>query len=714
MNGLRHLVIDFWRQRFLQREDREHEQALIRPIVGAMVLIYFFGVVLFEEISEKYVNANFFYMLIGYQVASIALIFQIVFYPAPSPARRIVSIILDIGAVTFFFFYADVYAFPLYFLYLWIIFGYGFRFGTRYFFYALVPSLAGFGAMIFFLPYWENNLFLGIGLWSAMLLVSIYVNALLARLNKALTIAESANQAKRFFISSVSHELRTPLNALIGMSDLLRTTDLDKDQAEMVRNLYNASHMMLSLIEDVLDFSKIEAGKIVIENTTFNLHELLCNTTDMFRLQAAERGLDFILDAPANLPGLLKGDPYHLRQVLINLLSNALKFTENGRVIVRVAQLTYFEARCRLRFEVEDTGIGIPASVHEKIFESFTQASEATTRHYGGTGLGMTISRQLVNLMGGQLLVKSEVGSGSTFWFDLNFDGSAVAPALSDIGQDDLLSVDRTASPASQRKYHILIAEDNATNRMVIEKILRREGHACTLVQNGEEALQHLEREPYDLLILDMNMPVMNGIEAAKAYLFMTPREKRVPIIMFSANVTQEMRMDCIAAGVNAFLPKPIQVDQFLLTLNRLIEAHDLAWTAQQPNLKASGTSMPVEDNHGILDYAVLAELGLIGQDKNFVDILLTGFMTDNRMLIETLEGELPALDQIRFHDVLHALKGSSVSIGAIGLAEQCSKYEKMTSADMRNESQVAVGEIRKAFDSLCTEIVVYKNIVLQ
>ena len=253
----------------------------------------------------------------------------------------------------------------------------------------------------------------------------------------------------------------------------------------------------------------------------------------------------------------------------------------------------------------------------------------------------MTISRQLVNLMGGQLLVKSEVGSGSTFWFDLNFDGSVVAPALSDIGQGDLLSVDRTASPASQRKYHILIAEDNATNRMVIEKILRREGHDCTLVENGEEALQHLEREHYDLLILDMNMPVMNGIEAAKAYLFMTPREKRVPIIMFSANVTQEMRMDCIAAGVNAFLPKPIQVDQFLLTLNRLIEAHDLAWVAQQSNLKASGTSMPVEDNHGILDYAVLAELGLLGQDKNFVDILLTGFMTDNKMLIETLEGEL-------------------------------------------------------------------------
>ncbi|MGZ3160020.1 MAG: ATP-binding protein, partial [Burkholderiaceae bacterium] len=708
-----------FRRRFEGRQDSEHEQAFIRLAIGSLVCLYFLIIALRGDLPGKVVNLSFVWVMLGFIAASIALICHIGFHPRIFPLRRLLAAALDSGAVTYFFFNAAEHALPLYFLYLWIIFGYGFRYGRKYLLFILVLSLIGFGAAISILPYWANNLFLGVGLWVGMLFVSLYVNKLVGRLTAALEHAEAANQAKRSFISSVSHELRTPLNAIIGMADLLRSTTLNADQADMVRSMDNASHLMLSLIEDVLDFSKIEAGKLVIENVEFDLHRLINSTIGIFKYQANARGLTLLAKIAPDVPFALRGDPHHLRQVLVNLLANAVKFTEKGHIILRIELILDATHVAQLRFAVEDTGIGISDEAKAKVFESFTQADDSTTRRYGGTGLGTTISKQLVELMGGKLGLHSTLGIGSTFWFELYLqkqeniseqqtftdlrtlligfddeeacaigvmletwgvtsqtasnlneaiqileaasasgkpfqlallDGWRVRIAkqehdsattffqrtvcelqraahnselsvilcgasvltdrdgrqlIEESGLSSLLNVpvenkllfnaihavdasradsrSFTVVPINQapalqqtsrplKRLSVLVAEDNLTNQKVISKILERAGHQCILVNNGEEALDQLEVQDFDVIVLDMNMPLMTGVEAAKAYRFMHPsKAERVPIVMLSADVTTEAKQEAIDAGINEFLPKPIQVTQFLETLNRLV-----------------------------------------------------------------------------------------------------------------------------------------------
>lgn len=822
-------------------------------IIGMLVLAYSLIFLLSEDSYGSHWATNFVWVMSAFIAAAITLIVHIAVDPQVSPARRIFSTVLDIATVTYFFFYANEYALPLYFFYLWITFGYGFRFGTRYLLFALALSLAGFGAAIFTLPYWADHRFLGIGLWVGMLVVSLYVNTLVSRLTAALEHAEQANQAKRRFISSVSHELRTPLNAIIGMADLLHSTTLTGDQADMVRSMDNASHVMLSLIEDVLDFSKIEAGKFVIENTEFDLHQLINSTIDIFKYQASERGLSLVIGIDPGVPYRLWGDPHHLRQVLVNLLSNAIKFTEKGQVVLRIATLNDAAETALLRFEVADTGIGISPEVQAKVFDIFTQADESIARRYGGTGLGTTIAKQLVDLMGGRLGLQSELGAGSVFWFELEmkkqlgpadrnvFDGmhallvgfdkevaadttailhacgivcelaDHLASALEKLrmadhggkpcrialfseglvqtgrlagqpdhmllrqsvdllkkaAQSDLSVVlcrkrdagapigrtmaeqaglsatldfpvetqwllnavhaakaamdrpaqvqaggkDRSDNGTKQTHYTILVAEDNPTNSKVIEKILERAGYRCTLVCNGEEALDLLGQQDFNAIILDMNMPVMNGPEAVKAYRFMRPSDTRAPIIMFSANVTKEARDECLRAGVDAFLPKPIQVSLFLETLARLIEKFEGSQKERLPYRTPSVIPILAQPSGGeiILNYATLAELENIGQDRAFVEGLLAGFIQDNRMLVERLEGSLLLFRFEEFKEILHAIKGSSVSIGAVSLRETCQRFEKMTHGELRRDAPQILTIVKSAFSQLCEALDYYR-----
>src|SRR5207253_6727136 len=244
---------------------------------------------------------------------------------------------------------------------------------------------------------------LGIGLLIGLIAVSLYVLSLVRRMFDALARAEAANLAKRRFISMVSHELRTPLNAIIGMADLLRDTSLNREQADMLQTLRGSSRILLGLIEDVLDFSKIEAGKLLLEKTDFDLHALVNSTCRMLAAQAATRGIEFVVSIMPEVPPAVRGDPYHLRQILINLAGNAVKFTERGSVTVHVSAQSEAESSVRLKFSIRDTGIGIPPEAHARIFDSFAQADQSTTRRFGGTGLGTTIAKQLVGLMGGEI-----------------------------------------------------------------------------------------------------------------------------------------------------------------------------------------------------------------------------------------------------------------------------------------------------------------------
>ena len=328
----------------------------------------------------------------------------------------------DVGTLTWCMAFLDERAAPLFLVYVWVTLANGFRFGARHLIDALVLSVLGFSLVLWISDFWQAHLALGAGLMLGLVALSLYVLSLVKRMFDALARAEAANQAKRRFISVVSHEMRTPLNAIIGMADLLRDTQLNREQADMLQTLRGSSRVMLGLVEDVLDFSKIEAGKLVLDHSDFDLHALVNSTCRIVAAQAAAKNVEVVVSIMPEVPPAVRGDPHYLRQVLINLASNAVKFTEHGSVTVHVSAQGETETKVRLKFSVRDTGIGIAPEAQARIFESFAQGEQSTTRRFGGTGLGTTIAKQLVELMSGRIGLESAVGLGSTFWFEVELD----------------------------------------------------------------------------------------------------------------------------------------------------------------------------------------------------------------------------------------------------------------------------------------------------
>jgi two-component system sensor histidine kinase RpfC len=756
----------------------------------------------------------------------VAYFAHILVQPGISKWRRIFAIVTDLGFLSYGIHVGGELAALFYPIYLWVIFGNGFRFGLNYLLFAAAVGVTGFAAVAATTEYWLDNLHLSSGLAAALVILPLYAGTLIRKLSKARQQAEEANRAKTQFLASVSHELRTPLNAIIGFSDLLRDSSLSVEQREMTRTIGVAGRSLLTLINSILDFSRIESGRAPTHVIDFDLYALVANVRAMLAAQAHAKALSLTLHITARTPRIIRWDRQHLEEILINLAGNAVKFTPSGYVTIYVDAMRQEQDRGRLRIEVSDTGIGIAPEAQGRIFESFTQADETIIDRFGGTGLGLAIVKQLVERQGGTIGVQSAPGKGSTFWFELEVAVAAqeetesadsrtpvavlsndeellrrlqmggcdcrfasspaqVVELLEVLRQQKMarsivvvdeqvagaeletlatrlhsrdfscareLVLVRVANPsplsssvwrlftttiarpidelslatamtiaevvsgfeqgeeeqpdmdlAGGLSLNVLIAEDNHTNQMVISKILERAGHYWEIVSNGEAALDALEKGQFDLVLMDVNMPILNGIETTKLYRFSSLGQHRIPIIALTADATAEIRARCEEAGMDACVTKPVEAARLLKIIESLVAEHEPASSVVinvvEPSEAPAGTA-PV-------DFAALSALEDLG-GEDFVEELISHFVGDSVRVLSTIAAAVASANVQSFREEAHALRSAAGNIGAQGIYQLCLAWRQAGAEELTTRGSECVRQLQQEFERVSTALQEY------